>query len=63
LETKIISTYLLLIMLLVVMVPATALGTPAAQQGGNFVVSVAGTAAGSIPHQIDVKITQLPGGN
>jgi hypothetical protein len=25
-------------------------------------VSVAGTAAGSIPHQIDLKITQLPGG-
>jgi len=45
------------------MVPAAALGTPAAQQsGGNFIVSVAGTAAGSIPHQIDLKVTQLPGG-
>jgi hypothetical protein len=45
------------------MVPAAALGTPAAQQsGGNFNVSVAGTAVGSIPHQIDLKATQLPGG-
>jgi hypothetical protein len=25
-------------------------------------VSVAGTAVGSIPHQIDLKVTQLPGG-
>lgn len=49
-------------MLLVVIVPAAALGTPAAQQGGNFMVSVAGTAVGSIPHQIDLKVTQLPGG-
>ncbi|HET9357586.1 MAG TPA: hypothetical protein VFN98_05795 [Nitrososphaeraceae archaeon] len=46
-------------MLFVAIVP---FGTPAAQQGGNFVVSVAGTAVGSIPHQIDLKITQLPGG-
>jgi uncharacterized membrane protein YgcG len=44
------------------MVPSAALGTPAALQGGNFLVSVAGTAAGSIPHQIDLKVTQLPGG-
>jgi hypothetical protein len=52
-----------MVALLVVMVPAAALGTPAAQQsGGNFIVSVAGTAAGSIPHQIDLKVTQLPGG-
>ena len=57
-----ISTNLLIVTLLVIMVPATALGTPAAQQGGNFLVSVAGTAAGSIPHQIDLKVTQLPGG-
>jgi hypothetical protein len=48
--------------LLVVMVPAAALGTPAAQQGGNFMVSVAGTAVGSIPHLIDLKVTQLPRG-
>jgi hypothetical protein len=33
-----------------------ALGTPAAQQSGNFFVSVAGTAVGSIPHQIDLKV-------
>ena len=52
-----------MVALLVVMVPAAALGTPAAQQPvGNFIVSVAGTAAGSIPHQIDFKATQLPGG-
>jgi hypothetical protein len=44
------------------MVPAAALGTPAAQQAGNFMVSVAGTAVGSAPHQIDLKMTQLPGG-
>ena len=40
-----------MVMLLVVMVPAAALGSPAAQQGANFTVSVAGTAVGSIPHQ------------
>jgi hypothetical protein len=49
-------------MLLVVMVPAAVLGTPAARQGGNFMISVIGTAFGSIPHQIDLKMTQLPGG-
>ena len=48
--------------MLVGIVPAAALGTPATQRGGNFMVSVAGTAVGSIPHQIDLKITQLPGG-
>jgi hypothetical protein len=41
-----------MVALLVVMVPAAALGTPDAQQGGNFMVSVAGTAVGSIAHQI-----------
>lgn len=51
-----------MVTVLVVMVPAAALGTPVAQQGANFVVSVAGTAVGSIPHQIDLKVTQLPGG-
>ena len=51
-----------MVILLVVTVPAAAFGTPAAQQGGNFLVSVAGTAVGSIPHQIDLKVTQLPGG-
>jgi hypothetical protein len=45
-------------MSLVVMVPA-AFGTPA---GGNFNVSVVGTAVDSIPHQIDLKVTELPGG-
>ena len=49
-------------MLLLVIAPATALGTPAPQQAGNFTVSVAGTADGSVPHQIDLKMTQLPGG-
>ena len=44
------------------MVPAAALGTPAAQQSGNFFVSVAGTAVGSVSHQIDLKVAQLPGG-
>jgi hypothetical protein len=60
-DTK-ISIYLLLVILLIVIVPAATLGTPVAQQGGNFMVSVAGTAVGSIPHQIDLKVTQLPGG-
>jgi hypothetical protein len=31
-------------------------------QSGSFLVSVTGTAVGSIPHQIDLKVTQLPGG-
>jgi hypothetical protein len=48
-------------MLFVAIVPAAAFGTPTAQQSGNFNVSVAGTAVGSIPHQIDLKVTQLPG--
>jgi hypothetical protein len=52
-----------MVVLLIVTVPAAALGSPAAQQsGGNFIVSVAGTAVGSIPHQIDLKATQLPSG-
>jgi hypothetical protein len=48
---------------LIFMVPTAAFGTPAAttQQGGTFMVSVAGTAVGSTPHQIDLKVTQLPG--
>jgi hypothetical protein len=44
------------------MVPTAAIGTPTTQQGGNFMVSVAGTAVGSVSHQIDLKVTQLPGG-
>jgi hypothetical protein len=36
--------------------------TDSEAQTGTFQVSVAGTAAGSIPHQIDLKATQLPGG-
>ena len=43
-------------MLLLVIAPATALGTPAAQKAGNFMVSVAGTAVGSVPHQIDSEV-------
>jgi hypothetical protein len=31
-------------------------------QTGTFHVSVAGTLAGAIPHQIDLKVTQIPGG-
>ncbi len=52
-----------MVIVLVVTIPAAALGSPATQQpGGNFMVSVAGTAAGSVPYQIDLKTTQLPGG-
>ena len=50
-----------MVMVLVVAISAAALGT-SAQQNGNFMVSVTGTAAGSVPHQIDLKVTQLPGG-
>jgi hypothetical protein len=35
--------------------------TPIAQQE-NFKVSVTGTATGSIPHEIALKVTQIPGG-
>jgi hypothetical protein len=45
----------------VLLLPAGVFATPLAQQG-NFKVSVAGTAAGSVPHEIDLKLTQLPGG-
>ena len=31
-------------------------------QTGTFQLSVAGTAVGSVPRQIDLKVTQLPGG-
>jgi hypothetical protein len=48
-------------MVLVVTISTAAFGT-SAQLNGNFMVSVAGTAVGSVPHQIDLKITQLPGG-
>ena len=30
-------------------------------QQGNFKVSVTGTAPGSIPHEIALKVTQVPG--
>jgi hypothetical protein len=52
-----------MVIILVVMIPAAALGTPAAQKSGNLMVSVAGTAVDSIPHQIDLKVTHLPRGN
>ena len=41
--------------------PAGVFATPVSQQG-EFKVSVAGTAAGSIPHDITLKMTQIPGG-
>jgi hypothetical protein len=31
-------------------------------QTGSFQLSVAGTAVGSVPRQIDLKVTQLPSG-
>lgn len=43
------------------LVPAAAFGTPTAQQG-DFKVNVASSAIGSIPHEIDLKTTQIPGG-
>jgi hypothetical protein len=50
-----------ILVVLVSLLPAAALATPLAQQG-NFKVSVAGTAAGSVPHEIALKMTQIPGG-
>ena len=46
---------------MVSLLPAGVFATPVAQQG-NFKVSVAGTAPGSIPHDIALKVTQIPGG-
>jgi hypothetical protein len=46
---------------LISILPAGVFATPLAQQG-NFKVSVAGTAPGSIPHDIALKVTQIPGG-
>ena len=43
------------------LLPAGVFGTPTAQQG-EFTVSAAGTAAGSILHEIPLKMTQIPGG-
>ena len=50
-----------LLVVLVSLLPAGVFATPVAQQG-NFKVSVAGTAPGSIPHDIALKVTQIPGG-
>jgi hypothetical protein len=36
--------------------------TNSAAQSGSFLVSIAGTAVDSIPHQIDPKVTQPPRG-
>jgi hypothetical protein len=36
--------------------------TDSEAQTGSFQLSVAGTAVGSVPRQIDLKVTQLPGG-
>jgi hypothetical protein len=35
---------------------------PPAAQRDNFVVSGSGTANGSIPHEINLKVAQIPGG-
>jgi hypothetical protein len=50
-----------LLVVLISLLPAAVFATPIAQQG-NFKVSVAGTAPGSIPHDIALKLTQIPGG-
>jgi hypothetical protein len=46
---------------LVSLLPSDGFATPVGQQG-NFKVSVSGTAPGSIPHEIALKVTQIPGG-
>jgi hypothetical protein len=43
------------------LLPPGVFATPLAQQG-DFKVSVVGTVACSVPHEIDLKLTQLPGG-
>jgi hypothetical protein len=50
-----------LLVVFVSLLPVNGFATPLAQQG-NFKVSVAGTAPGSIPHDIALKVTQIPGG-
>jgi len=50
-----------LVVILFVAAPATAFGTPAAQRD-NLWYLVVGTANGSIPHEINLKVTQIPGG-
>jgi hypothetical protein len=50
-----------LLVVLVSIFPSSVFATPVTQQG-NFKVSVSGTATGSIPHEIPLKMTQLPGG-
>jgi hypothetical protein len=50
-----------LLVTLVSIFPVGVSATPVAQQG-NFNVSVSGTAPGSIPHDIALKVTQIPGG-
>jgi hypothetical protein len=54
----------LVVSLLIVLVsplPAGVFATPVSQQG-NFKVSVSGTAPDSVPHDISLKFTQIPGG-
>ena len=50
-----------LLIVLVSLLPASVFATPVSQQG-NFKVSVSGTAPGSVPHDISLKLTQIPGG-
>jgi hypothetical protein len=47
------------LVVLVSLLPASAFATPVTQQG-NFKVTVAGTAPGSIQLDIALKITQVP---
>jgi hypothetical protein len=51
----------MLLVTLASLLPAGVFATPLAQQG-DFKVSVAGTATGSVPHEIALKLTQIPGG-
>jgi hypothetical protein len=56
----IIPTYLLIVILFVP-VPAVVFGTPVPQQT-DFKVNVTSSTVGSIPHELDLKLTQIPGG-
>jgi hypothetical protein len=56
--SKLVVSFLIV---LVSLLPAGVFATPVSQQG-NFKVSVTGTTPGSVPHDLDLKVTQIPGG-
>jgi hypothetical protein len=54
---------MLVYVLVVLILPVAAFGiSNSTAQQGDFKVNVASSAIGSIPHEIDLKTTQIPGG-